>query len=240
MTYSSKNMLGKIFDRLIVINKSDEKDSSRILYWLCQCECGTIKSIRGDGLRKGSVRSCGCLQKEVVASIGSINILGSKFGRLTVIEKTNKRLNRNIIWKCQCDCGNFCYVSSRSLRKNKTKSCKCYQKDLLKQNLSGEKHFNWRGGSSKLKNKYPTEWTEELRESIRNRDLRKCQFPNCEYDDTKEQPKLSVHHINSDKNNCDPSNLISLCLRHHMIIEHNVRYWESYFYNIIKDYTYEE
>lgn len=30
--------------------------------WLCQCDCGKIKPIRGSSLRIGATRSCGCLQ----------------------------------------------------------------------------------------------------------------------------------------------------------------------------------
>jgi len=36
------------------------------------------------------------------------NLIGERFGRLTVIEKTDKRKNGSIVWKCQCDCGNIC------------------------------------------------------------------------------------------------------------------------------------
>ena len=33
-------------------------------------------------------------------------LIGQRFGHLTVIEDTGKRLHRSIIWKCKCDCGN--------------------------------------------------------------------------------------------------------------------------------------
>lgn len=29
-------------------------------YWLCQCECGTLKEVSGKSLRSGDSRSCGC------------------------------------------------------------------------------------------------------------------------------------------------------------------------------------
>lgn len=32
--------------------------------WLCKCDCGTIKSVSGCGLKNGKSASCGCLQKE--------------------------------------------------------------------------------------------------------------------------------------------------------------------------------
>ena len=34
-------------------------------YYLCRCECGTVKKVYGSGLRKGKTLSCGCYNKEV-------------------------------------------------------------------------------------------------------------------------------------------------------------------------------
>lgn len=54
-----------------------------------------------------------------------IDLTGQKFGKLLVLEKTNKRKWKSVIWKCQCDCGNIVEVDSHSLRKGNTKSCGC-------------------------------------------------------------------------------------------------------------------
>lgn len=54
------------------------------LYWICKCDCGTIKSIRGCTLIKRT-RSCGCIQKEKAA------ITGNATGKFT-IEKLQKDL----------------------------------------------------------------------------------------------------------------------------------------------------
>lgn len=58
---------------------------------------------------------------------GNIKI-GRKYGRLTVIEKTNKKQGTNSIYKCKCDCGNIVYVSSGHLGKE-TFSCGCLKKE---------------------------------------------------------------------------------------------------------------
>ena len=58
-----------------------------------------------------------------------LNLIGQKFGRLLVIQETSKRANNSVVWKCQCECGNICYVSSSSLKNNKTKSCGCLKKE---------------------------------------------------------------------------------------------------------------
>ena len=58
-----------------------------------------------------------------------INI-GDKFNKLTVIEKTNKRLNRCVVYKCKCDCGSIIETTATRLIHNYKKSCGCLQKEM--------------------------------------------------------------------------------------------------------------
>lgn len=89
----------------------------------------------------------------------------------------------------------------------------------------GENNPNWRGGVSF--DPYPPEWTEELRESIRIRDERVCQL--CGKTEEQENRKLSVHHIDHDKNNCGPCNLITLCNSCNNKVNFNRRHWIRFF-----------
>lgn len=57
------NLTGQKFGRLTVIGL-DEKQQTRKTYWICQCECGNIKTVRSDSLQNGTIRSCGCLKRE--------------------------------------------------------------------------------------------------------------------------------------------------------------------------------
>lgn len=54
-------MVGERFGRLIVIEK--DHNQNRGTYWKCQCDCGNIKSVRGDHLQGGKTKSCSCLRK---------------------------------------------------------------------------------------------------------------------------------------------------------------------------------
>jgi hypothetical protein len=55
------NMTGQRINRLLVI----EKDLSRLgAYWICTCDCGKTKSIKGKYLRNGDAKSCGCMRSE--------------------------------------------------------------------------------------------------------------------------------------------------------------------------------
>lgn len=122
------DLTGQKFGRLTVIRRNGTGKSGNAL-WECICDCGNIKTIAGKSLRNGSSKSCGCLQKEIVSAMGE-NLVGKKFGRLTVIEKSDcKILNRKNgrIWKCRCDCGKTLGVCTNSLKSGNTKSCGCYK-----------------------------------------------------------------------------------------------------------------
>lgn len=70
----------------------------------------------------------------------------------------------------------------------------------------GEKGPNWQGGISSLP--YGVDWTVWLRLEIKNRDGNGCKI--CQ-----STTKLDVHHIDFDKQNNRPENLITLCKRDH-------------------------
>lgn len=63
MSNKIKDLSGQRFGRLFVLGLDTQKDS-RSAYWLCQCDCGNIKSVRGDSLQGGAIKSCGCLKRE--------------------------------------------------------------------------------------------------------------------------------------------------------------------------------
>lgn len=59
------------------------------------------------------------------------NLLNKRFGRLLVVRETNERKHGQIIWLCQCDCGNEVDVMSHNLIKDNTKSCGCIHKEVI-------------------------------------------------------------------------------------------------------------
>lgn len=53
------------------------------------------------------------------------DLTGKRFGRLVVLEKTEKRLSRSVLWRCQCDCGNLCEKTTSALNGGSARSCGC-------------------------------------------------------------------------------------------------------------------
>jgi hypothetical protein len=80
---------------------------------------------------------------------------------------------------------------------------------------------------------YSPKFTKTLKDQIRQRDGFKCQ--NCGELQTshllKSGQKLSVHHIDYDKQNCRKNNLISLCHSCHSITNKNRKDWENLYTN---------
>ncbi len=59
------------------------------------------------------------------------NLLGQKFGLLTVIEYSGKKQLKNRkrhVWLCNCNCGNQKIILDHSLKCGKTRSCGCLSK----------------------------------------------------------------------------------------------------------------
>lgn len=134
------DLINQRFGRLVVLEKMD-KDSSNSWNWKCKCDCGNEKIISGSRLRRGYSRSCGCLNKEIVSKKQTKNLVNQRFGRLIVVKKIGSK-DKNSLWLCICDCGNYKEVKSSYLIKNKTRSCGCLNQEKRK-SRSGSNNPNW-------------------------------------------------------------------------------------------------
>ena len=123
-----QEMLNHKFGKWLVLEKAP-REKGKPIKWVCQCECGTIKSVDGTSLRSGRSQSCGCK----VVETNTIDLTGQTFGELIVLEKTAQRQDNSVVWKCLCSCGKECYISSHNLRRGHTRSCG----HLIGQNFKG-------------------------------------------------------------------------------------------------------
>lgn len=109
-----------------------------------------------------------------------LDINGKKFSRLTVIERSANTKHGAATWKCICECGNYCVVSSSSLVQLKTKSCGCLNIEnaaILNKThgLTGTPEYqSWRGMKERCNNpknshyeiyggrgiSYPDDWSD--------------------------------------------------------------------------------
>jgi len=88
-----------------------------------------------------------------------IDITGLIFGKLIVIEKISKKMGRDIMWACECECGNIKVVRAADLKNGKTKSCGCIIKKMLldrntKHGMSSTRIYEiWQGMIKRCTNK---------------------------------------------------------------------------------------
>ena len=62
MKTTKKDLSGKIFDKLKVLNDSGLRSSQGFVRWWCRCACGTLTLVGSGSLLAGDIRSCGCLR----------------------------------------------------------------------------------------------------------------------------------------------------------------------------------
>ena len=116
---------GHRYGKLTVIELAQQRKYNR-LTWKCRCDCGEYSEVVTSNLRMGKdgSKSCGgCLER--------MDKTGEKYGKLTVFEKTEKKIGYNAIYKCSCECGNTHNVSVKNLNRGHTKSCGCLGWNLV-------------------------------------------------------------------------------------------------------------
>ena len=130
------DMTGQRCGKLIVVERDLKPHNGKEAWWICKCDCGNVKSIRGSDLRRGKTKSCGCLsiqQAKENIKIAQENsykadLTNKKFGLLTALYATDKRNSQNyVIWhcNCKCECGNECESSTQDLQRGHKLSCGC-------------------------------------------------------------------------------------------------------------------
>lgn len=63
------SFVGKRFGRLVVAARAPNDRQGKAM-WVCHCDCGGEKTIRGYDLTGGRVKSCRCFHRELVLSHG--------------------------------------------------------------------------------------------------------------------------------------------------------------------------
>jgi hypothetical protein len=90
------DMTGQRFGRLAALSVSGRRSgSARGLFWWFVCDCGAETEAYGYDVRRGQVKSCGCLQRDNRKSEMNISHLGRvrparKAGKFEAVEVVKK------------------------------------------------------------------------------------------------------------------------------------------------------
>ena len=217
------DMTGKRFGRLLVTSFSHISKDGKA-HWNVICDCGEKKTVASYHLRSGATKSCGCLSRELCLARGRGDLTGQRFGRLLVIERTDKRSQGNAVYLCRCDCGNFTEVrSGRLAGENYIRSCGCLQRDASREVCAarvGELHPNWNHDLTD-EDRHATRLYPEYKEwraSVYKRDNYICQ--KC----GDKKGGIRAHHIESYNSNKELrttlENGVTLCADCHDTFHH--------------------
>lgn len=150
--------------------------------------------------------------------------LGLKLSKETKdkIGKSNKGKHFGTVWN-----KGIKYTNEQKLKLNLSglnkKNGIPWNKGIKYQQISCRNHWNWKGGKSL--EEYTVNWTETLRKSIRERDRYTC----CVCGEKQGDIAHDVHHIDYNKKNCNPENLITLCHSCHSKTNKNRDKWIEFF-----------
>lgn len=156
---------------------------------------------------------CGCAKCSRYSSGFPEDLTGVRFSRLTVVGRDPNDSSR---WLCICDCQADeenpvpKSIARGHLTTGRIQSCGCYVKEII----SGENHWNWKGGTSSE--------SDQIRQSIEyrqwqnavhKRDKYTCQCCGQRYD------HIEVHHVYPfsvyENLRFEPDNGICLCKECH-------------------------
>lgn len=119
------DLTGQKFGRLTVIERA-YRNKFYNWYWNCKCDCGKETTVMGSHLRRGLIKSCGCIKEEKWIK----DLTGLTLGRLLVIERISHSSKRKY-YLCECSCGKLVEVSATALATGATVSCGCYNTDII-------------------------------------------------------------------------------------------------------------
>jgi len=201
------DLTGQRFGMLVVLGDSGGRNSAGAIVWDCICDCGEKSKVTTGNLTSGQIKSCGCRKGR------HVDLVGQKFGRLTVIAVAEKTVRLRVSWECLCECGARTQATTNALTTGNTRSCGCFKLDILV-SMSGENSQNYNPNltdEERLSRRYQLcgvnakKWSKQTME----RDNYTCQICN------QHGGKLNAHHLNGwnafPEQRFDLDNGVTLC-----------------------------
>ena len=128
------DITGMKIGNLEVLGMAPDRDKKGKILWTCKCNlCGSVRNYYKENLLRKGRSDCGCVKKAAREKVKP----GMRFGRWTVVEKSEERVGKKqcIGWLCRCDCGNQKVVSSQVLLSGESNSCGCLNDEIRKKTL---------------------------------------------------------------------------------------------------------
>lgn len=109
---------GDKFNRWTAVRFVERRGSN--YFWLFRCSCGAEKVRGTSSVTSGNSRSCGCIRKEILATVR----VGDVFTRLTAVRPYHEKPGGGY-WLFRCICGTEHPAKIYEVRNGGIKSCGC-------------------------------------------------------------------------------------------------------------------
>lgn len=179
---------------------------------LCACGCGSRIRKRPSHKYDGVPKYCkghwakSKKGRKIISETSTGRVMSNPFKNMTYEERYGELRAMKI--KDQISATETGKIVSSSTRRKMRKS----HLGLF----TGCKNPNWKGGG--WSDAYPDCWTISFTDEIRRRDGFLCQM--CGVEQIVGERRFHVHHIDENKENCDPENLITLCPKCHVRVHY--------------------
>ena len=216
--YTTEQVIKQFQDRNYVLETKEYINNKQILDYICAN--GKRHSITFSGFLKNE--KCACYSENAKHEFDFIKSEFDAKGLIvTSTEYINNSTKLDYVCKKRGHKGSMTYICLTL-----SKGCAMCSNDECAIRMTGEGSPFWRGGISF--DSYCDAWADkEYKLDIKQRDSR-CQNPYCKCNGG----SLCLHHIDYDKQNCHPNNLILLCSSCHSYSNHN-RDWHKSWYQTI-------
>ena len=201
------------------IDRPIPKKETEFIEYICEW-CGKKWTERKRGIVKSQQRHFCCnLHRSLLRSEKTSGKNNYFYGKNLSGKRASNWQGGDVKYNCLY-CGKKFYDkrSRKGESDNLFCSIECYHEWY-----SGKNNHAWQGGISF--EPYGIEFNNRLRKQIRERDNYICQL--C--GEPQNGKRLSIHHIDYNKQNNNPNNLISLCDICHIKTNTNREYWKKHF-----------
>lgn len=190
----------------------------------CLSQLQSRNRIRHFGTEETRVATCATCGKAFERKPSQLAKYGQSFCSRTCAnvgrEVPNHKLRTGQWLLCEM-CGKAIWRTAATTSSHNYCSLPCansHNRDVrssIKPNMQGAKHPHWQGGRSFLP--YAPGWSKRIKMAIKERDGFQCRVCDLAPEDL---GRLVIHHIDHQKTNHHPSNLITLCRSCHSRVHH--------------------
>ena len=184
------DLIGTQLANCIVLYRGEDivkNGKKRRVRWHCKCNCGNEFDAIADNLKKRPYMTCNKCANQRRSDNNRINVVGNKYGRLTILEIIPNTQPTRV--KCVCDCGNVYIGRQADIICGHTHSCGCLHKDMTSESNTK----NWSGMISE----YGVEFLHQDTMNHKGQWLWRCKCGICRHEFTALPAKINNGHITS-------------------------------------------